>query len=597
MILTSHGPRRPLTGRTAPPDNPDLALFRVVSAVTIALAVLRLGPVAGARGTPASPPPIFEEVSGPTGLTFRHVNGAAGNDTLAEIAGSGAALFDYDGDGDLDVYLVQGGALPGDPARRPAPTGRLFRNDLVVRADGSRVVTFTDVTEKAGLAFSGYGMGAATGDFDDDGWVDLYVTCLGSNHLFRNRGDGTFEDVTRKARADDPRWSTSASFVDFDRDGRLDLYIANYVDFETDPRRVCLSPSSARDYCGPQAYRPVPHRLLRNRGDGTFEDVSERAGIAAERGSGLGVVAADVDGDGWPDLVVANDGNPNFLFMNQHDGTFRNDALAAGIAVNAVGRAMAGMGVDAGDFLGDGREHVFITNIMQDPAALFVNEGNGLFSDRTIASGLVPGTLGRTGFGTGWFDWDNDGWLDLVVTNGAVLKLPEQVRAGSRLPLRQRNVLFRNTGRGTFEDVTARAGAAFSVPEVGRGIAFGDVDNDGATDLLVTNNDGPARLYLNRAGARNRWFGVRLLTRSGRDAIGARLEVLRPALPPLWRRAHTDGSYLCASDPRILVGLGGDGTASGLTVHWPDGTREAWPAPPLRRYATLRQGTSPRFGR
>jgi hypothetical protein len=555
------------------------------------------------RGAPPdSSPPIFKEVAAPTGLDFVHFNGGSGNDTLAEIAGSGAALFDYDGDGDLDVYIVQGTILDGplSDARVPwrgkgRPTGRLFRNDLTVEPDGTRTLHFTDVTEKAGLAFEGYGMGVATGDFDNDGHVDLYVTCLGSNHLFRNRGDGTFEDVTKRAGADDARWSTSAAFFDYDRDGLLDLYVANYVDFEKDPKRVCLAASSARDYCGPQAYKPVPDRLLHNRGNGTFGDVSLKSGIGNERGSGLGVVSADFDGDGWPDLMVANDGDPNFLFLNRRDGTFRNDALMAGVAVNGMGRPMAGMGVDAGDFLGDGREHLFITNIMQDPAALFVNEGDGLFSDRTIAAGLVPGTLGRTGFGTGWFDWDNDGWPDLVVTNGAVHKLWDQVRAGSPLPLRQSNVLYRNTGSGTFTDESGRAGPAFTAPDVGRGIAFGDVDNDGATDLLVTSNGGPVRLFLNRVGSRNRWLGLRLLTRSGRDALGARVEIRRKGLPSLWRRAHADGSYLCASDPRILVGLGANGSATEVRVRWPDGAVETWPAPPLGRYATLRQGRSPRL--
>jgi hypothetical protein len=584
------------------PENRALRRTILVVLTVAALFADRPRDRAAAAGAAMPPAPVFEEVAARTGLVFTHFNGGSGNDTLAEIMGSGAALFDYDGDGDLDVYVVQGTMLDGpiSGARPPwrgsgRPVGRLFRNDLVVKPDGTRVLAFTDVTEGAGLAFEGYGMGAATGDIDGDGRVDLFVTCLGSNRLFRNRGDGTFEDVTKKAGVDDTRWSTSATFVDYDRDGFLDLYVARYVDFETSPKKVCLAASSARDYCGPQAYKPVPHRLFHNRGNGTFEDASERAGVARESGAGLGVVAADVDGDGWPDLVVANDGNPSFLFVNRRDGTFRNDALMAGVAVNAEGRALAGMGVDAGDFLGDGREHVFVTNIMQDPAALFVNEGDGLFSDRTIAAGLVPGTVGRTGFGTGWFDWDNDGWLDLVVANGAVLKLPGQLRARDGLPLRQANVLFRNTGAGTFEDATVRAGKAFTTPDVGRGLAFGDLDNDGRTDLLVTNNSGPVRLFLNREAGRNRWCGLRLVSRTGGDALGARVEIRRPGAKPLWRRAHADGSYLSASDPRVVVGLGPSGAASGLRVHWPDGSAEDWPAPPLGRYTSLRQGTSPRF--
>jgi hypothetical protein len=574
---------------------------RTIALASVFFAAESLLSQAASPSFPASRP-VFDEVAERAGLEFVHVNGAAGNDTLAEVMGSGAALFDYDGDGDLDVYLVQGTTLdPKTPAIRvpgsgsARATGRLFRNDLVVSAAGTRTVRFKDVTVKADLAFEGYCMGAATGDFDNDGHVDLYVTCLGSNHLFRNRGDGTFEDLTKKAGADDPRWSTSAAFADYDRDGFLDLYVANYVDFESDPKRVCLSASSARDYCGPQAYRPVPHRLLKNQRNGTFKDVTLTSGVGRERGSGLGVIAADFDGDGWPDFFVANDGNPNFLFVNQHDGTFRNDALMAGVAVNGLGKPIASMGIDAGDFLGDGREHLFVTNIMQDPAALFVNEGGGIFSDRTVAAGLVPGTFGKTGFGTGWLDWDNDGWLDLVVVNGAVLKLPEQVRAGDPLPLRQKRVLFRNTGRGTFEDVTDRAGPAFAVPEVGRGVALGDVDNDGTVDVLVTNHGGSPRLFLNRAGGHNRWFGLRLVTASGRDALGARVEVRRPGAPSLWRRAHTDGSYLCSSDPRVLVGLGPTGTTPGLRVIWPGGKIETWPPPPLGRYATLREGASPRF--
>jgi hypothetical protein len=545
--------------------------------------------------------PIFVDATAETRLSFRHFNGMTGDFTLAEIMGSGGALFDYDGDGDLDVFFCQGALLGKGmsaalfPWKGPGPpTSRLFRNDLQVRPDGSRTLLFTDVTEKAGLALDGYAMGAAAGDFDNDGRVDLFVTGLNGNHLYRNRGDGSFEDVTAKAHAGgDGRWGTSASFVDYDRDGFLDLYIANYVDFATDPKRPCYAASSARDFCGPQAYKPERHTLLHNRGDGTFEDVTEAAGIAKERGAGLGVVAGDVDGDGWPDLFVGNDGNPNFLWMNQRNGTFRNEALFAGVAVNAMGKPLASMGVDLADADGDGADDIFVTNIMQDSASLFVSVDKGLFEDRTIAAGLGAATRGKTGFGAGFLDWDGDGSLDLVVVNGAVLVLPEQARRGERLPLKQASDLFRNTGKGFFELVTPKGGAALAVPEVSRGALFGDLDNDGRMDVVVTRNNGPAQLLLNRGASANHWLGLRLLTRRGsRDALGARVEVLRPSGPPLWRRCYTDGSYLSARDPRVLVGLGRDPRVSGVRVHWPGGAVETWPALPADRYVTLREGAS-----
>jgi enediyne biosynthesis protein E4 len=563
--------------------------------------LLRAG--VGAMRGPGANSPIFADATQEAGIDFRHFNGMTGNYTLAEVMGSGGALFDYNGDGKLDLYLVQGKLLGKNmseavfPWRGSAPpTGRLFRNDTVTRSDGSRLVRFTDVTEQSGLAFEGYCMGAAAGDYDNDGRTDLYVTCLGSNHLFHNRGDGTFEDATVKAHADDPRWSTSASFVDYDRDGYLDLYVANYVDFGADPARKCYAASSARDFCGPKAYRPVRDRLFHNRGDGTFEDVTVRSGIASESGAGLGVVAADFNLDGWPDIFVGDDSDPNLLWINQHDGTFRNDALLAGVAVNGAGKAMSSMGVDAGDFNGDGTPDLFDTNIMQDSASLFANVGEGIFEDRAISAGLVSRTRGKTGFGAGWLDFDNDGRLDLVVVNGGVLVQPEQARRGDRLPLRQTKELFRNTGKGMFDAVTERAGPAFAVEEVSRGAIFGDVDNDGDVDVVVTNNNGPARLLLNQIGNRNHWLGLRLLTRlGGRDALGARVEVLRPEGPPLWRRAYTDGSYCSSRDPRVLIGLGSDPAISGIRVIWPTGESETWPSMAVDRYATLREGASPRI--
>ena len=278
---------------------------------------------------------------------------------------------------------------PGSPAP-PAKSDRLFRNDLAVGADGTRTVHLVDITAGSGIPVSDYGMGVAAGDFDNDGWVDLYLTNLGPNRLYRNQGDGTFEDVTATAGVDDPRWSTCATFFDYDRDGALDLYVANYVDFESDPKRVCYGGSSARDFCGPKAYAPVPDRLFHNRGDGTFEDVTVASGIGKAYGAGFGVVADDFDGDGWVDLYVGNDGDPNLLWINQHDGTFRNVALWAGAAVDADGAAQASMGVDAGDFDGDGDDDLFMTHITQETNTLYVNDGKGLFEDQTIVSGLGP---------------------------------------------------------------------------------------------------------------------------------------------------------------------------------------------------------------
>ncbi len=549
----------------------------------------------------ASEGPVFVDVAPASGIDFKHFNGMTGNFTIAEITGQGAGLVDYDGDGDLDVYLVQGQLLGTSmseavfPWRGPKPpTDRLFRNDLVVREDGTRKLRFTDVTSKSGIASDGYGMGVATGDFDNDGHVDLYITNLGSNHLYRNRGDATFEDVTAAAGVDDPRWSTCAAFVDYDRDGDLDLFVSNYVDFEKAPTRECYANSSARDFCGPDAYNPVPDRLFRNRGNGTFEDVTVASGINKEFGAGFGVVAADYDSDGWIDIYVANDGDPNQLWLNNGDGTFRNEALWAGAAINSAGMAEASMGVDADDFDEDGDDDIFMTHIMEETNTLFVNDGKGLFEDRTSAAGLASISLGKTGFGTGWFDFDNDGWLDLLVLNGAVRALAERARAGDAYPLGQPNHLLRNTGKGKFEVASDRAGPSFPLIEVSRGAAFGDIDNDGDTDVLVSNNNGPARLLINQIGTNNHWLGLRLLVEDGtRDALGARVEVVRATGKKRWRRVRTDGSFCSSRDPRVLVGLGSDTGVKEVHVTWPDGSRETWRKLSVDSYTTLRQGSAP----
>ncbi len=554
----------------------------------------------------ATPPPAaaaegdgFVEIAGASGLDFVQFNGMSGEWYLVENLGGGAALLDYDGDGDLDVFLVQGEMLgpkplsaalfPPQPGKPPG--ARLYRNDLTVSPDGRRALRFTDVTGQSGIRDTGYGMGVAAADYDNDGHADLYLTNLGPNQLWRNRGDGTFVNVTAEAGTGEPRLSVSAAFLDYDRDGRLDLFVGNYVDFSPDHNRPCYAPWSARDYCSPKVYRALPDTLYRNRGDGTFEDVSVKTRVAQEAGTALGVVAADFNGDGWADVYVANDGMANHLWMNQKDGTFVNDALLAGAAVNREGMAEASMGVDAGDVDGDGDEDLFMTHLAGETNTLYLNNGDGWFEDRSVQSGLAGPSKAYTSFGTAFFDYDNDGDLDLFVASGAVNIIQTQAEAGDPYPLRQTKQLFENLGDGRFRDVTAQAGAALQVPEVSRGVAFGDLDNDGDTDLVVVNNNGPARLLENRLGTRSHWLGLRLIGREGRDAVGARVALERAGQPTLWRRVRADGSYACANDPRVLVGLGPAADVREVRVHWPDGTVESFAGLPADRYHTLRQGT------
>ena len=549
------------------------------------------------------PGPVFVDAQESAGLDFRHFNGMTGELYLPEITGSGAALFDYDNDGDLDVYLVQGAMIGEGKSLKAAilpwqgsdsPRDQLYRNDLQTDAKGVRRLRFTNVTKESGILAEGYGIGVAVGDINDDGWLDLYVTNLGSNQMFLNQGDGTFSDVTAKSGTDDPRWSTSAAFLDYDRDGRLDLFLTNYVDFSVTRNPTCYATSSARDYCGPDAYQPVSDRLFRNRGEGIFEDVSSTSGIYREFGAGLGVATADFNGDGWTDIYVANDGDPNQLWMNQKDGSFRNEALWSGAALNRVGQAEAGMGVDAADFDGDGDEDLFVTHLTEETNTLYVNQGDGVFDDRTIETGLHMPSFSFTGFGTGWLDFDNDGWLDLLALNGAVRILSDLAREGNPYPLGQSNQLFQNTGALSFRDVTDRAGTSFQLKEVSRGAALGDVDNDGDTDVLVVNNSGPARLLLNQVGNRRHWLGLRLLDRAGRrDMLETRVEILLPNDSVLWRRVRTGGSYCSSQDPRVLVGLGPWDAVKMVRVHWPSGQAEEWPDLKLDHYTTIQEGRAP----
>ena len=576
---------------------------RVIVRSAAALTVLVLFVSCGAErqdhqsgAAPIAEPEWFTDRARETGLDFVHVNGMSGGFYMAEILAPGVALFDYDNDGDLDVYLVQGrmlGTRPPIAQQGPARGGRLFRNDLEVRADGTRTLRFTDVTEASGIDARGYGMGVAAGDINNDGCVDLYFTSFGAAQMYRNNCDGTFTDVTKQSGTANPGWSVSAAFVDFDRDGWLDLYVGNYLRYTLESDTTCFSSSGARDYCTPKTYAALPDRLYRNQHDGTFADVSAMAGIAREFGPALGIVTADFNGDGWIDIYVANDGQDNQLWINQRNGTFTNTALLSGAALTAEGKAEASMGIDAGDFDNDGDEDLFMTEQTGEGANLYVNDGTGTFEDRSVRSGLGAATLPYTGFGTALVDADNDGWLDILTVNGAVQTIQALAQAHDRFPLHQRKQLFRNLGNGTFEDATRRGGAAFQISEVSRGAAFGDIDNDGDVDVVVGNNNGPTRLFINNVGSRAHWLGLRLTGGKGpRDMLGARAEIIRKDRPTLWRRVHADGSYASAGDPRILAGLGDSKERPTVRVRWPSGHVEEWHDVPIDRYTTLKEGTA-----
>jgi hypothetical protein len=556
--------------------------------------------LAGPAG--AAPDALFAERAAAAGLVFTHVNGATGHYYLPEEMGAGVALFDYDNDGDLDVFLVQGGALDGSG---PA-TSRLFRNDLTIGPNGARTLHFTDVTDRAGVGLRAYGMGAAVGDYDNDGYLDLFVTSFGAVTLYHNNGNGTFTDVTKVAGISDTQWSTSAAFLDYNRDGWLDLFIANYVDFTLAANLFCTDAVGARDYCGPRAYHPVPDKLYRNDGNGRFTDVTEAAGISKAYGAGLGVATGDYNGDGWIDLYVANDATPNQLWINQHNGTFIDEGPLSGSAVNAQGNPEGSMGIASGDVDVDGDEDLFVTNIVGETSVLYVNDGHGNFEDARAKWGLARPTAAFTGFGTNWIDYDNDGWLDLFIANGAV-NIVEALR-GQALPYRMKNQLFHNTGTGRFEETSAASGPAFALAEIGRGAAFGDIDNDGDVDIVVTNNNGPVRLLLNQTEPRasspgsratspgsqvsSHWLEVRVDQRPGnRFGFGAWIGLERAGKPTLWRRVRTDGSYLSASDVRVHFGLGASPAVSAVVVQWPDGVRERWTGVQVDRLLTFVRGS------
>ncbi len=527
------------------------------------------------RLEPAPPPPppaapVFTDVTEASGIRFRHENSPTTSKYLIETMGGGVALFDYDGDGRLDVFFVNGAALAdpmpaGAEPDKSAPrfANRLYRN----KGDG----TFEDVTARAGLATArGYGMGVAVGDYDNDGLEDLYVTNYGANILYHNNGDGTFTDVTARAGVAAGGWSTSAGFFDYDNDGRLDLFVARYVDFTFANNPYCGERRPGyREYCHPRSFRGVTDLLFHNNGDGTFTDVSNEAGLAKLTGKSLGVAFADYDADGRIDAYVANDSVPAFLLHNDGNGRFTDAALTAGVAYNGEGAAVAGMGADLADYDGDGRPDLFVTTLSGETYSLYRNRGEGAFTYATQGSGIGEATLPFSGWGTKFFDYDNDGRMDLFVAQGHVLDTIELT--SDHLKYQQPPLLLRGDGE-RFTSVGASAGTVFRQSWAGRGAAFGDLDDDGDTDIAVATCGQRPYLLRNDGGNRRHWLAIRTVgSRSNRDGIGCRVKTVTPSGLTQYHTVTTAGSYLSASDKRLLIGLGGDDRLRLLELHWPSG--------------------------
>jgi hypothetical protein len=519
----------------------------------------------------------FADVSREAGLTFQHVNGASPQKHIVETMGSGALFVDIDADGWLDVFLVDGGSVT-DPSVAATAQHRLYRN----KGGGQ----FEDVTKTAGLRHREYGMGACAADYDNDDRIDLYVTNLGPDVLYHNDGHGVFSDATRPAGIGSALLGASCAFADIDNDGDVDLFVANYVD--PDSSKVC-GDTRARAYCRPDVYSGVPSTLYRNNGDGTFTDVTMSSGLGRADGKALGVVFTDFDDDGRADLFVANDLTRNFLYHNEGNGTFSEIGLPAGVAVASDGRVRAGMGTDAGDYDGDGRLDLVVTNFESETHSLFRNLGNGLFADATFESGIGPATLPFLGFGVTFLDYDNDTDLDLAIANGHVLDNADLFRSTSRYA--QRNLLLRNEGKARFVEAGRQAGPAFAVEKVSRTLVAGDIDNDGDLDLLVSNNGQPVDLLRNLADSH---AGNSLLVRlrgreSNRDAIGARVTASVGGRR-LVREVRAGSSYLGQNDLRVHFGLGRATAVDRLDVRWPNGRVETMRSVAAQQVVTVSEG-------
>jgi hypothetical protein len=501
----------------------------------------------------------FADITQASGIRFVHENGSFGKKYLPEALGPGCAFIDYDNDGYPDVLLVNGKGWPGH--ERASEKGiRLYHNN--------RNGTFTDITAKSGLSLSIYGMGVAIGDYDNDGYDDIFVTTVGQSHLFHNNHNGTFTDVTRQAGLwGINEFSTSAAWVDYDRDGKLDLIVGNYVDWSPQKDITCTLDGTHKSYCTPESYAGIPPRLWHNLGNGKFEDVTHKTGLFDTASKTLGVTALDYNGDGWPDLLFANDTQPNKLYVNNGNGTFTERAVQAGIAFSEDGIARAGMGVDSGDYDHSGRPSIIISNFSNQMMSLYHNEGNGLFVDEAPRSEIGRASLLTLGFSCFFFDYDLDGWADIFVTNGHIEDDIDKIQ--KRIKYRQPPHLFHNTGGGKFQDVAAQFGPDFSAPRVGRGAAFADIDNDGYLDVLVTTNGGAPVLFHN-PGGKNHGLRIKLVgIKSNRDGIGAAVRV-KNGNDTQYQLLHS-GGYLSQSELVLTFGLGGAARADNVEITWPSG--------------------------
>jgi hypothetical protein len=520
----------------------------------------------------------FTDITEKSGVNFRHVSSPEKKYIVESMSG-GVALFDYDNDGYLDLYLVN--SLTVDLVKSKQKTKSvLYHNN----GDG----TFTEVTDKAGVGDIGWGIGATIGDYNNDGWDDIYVTCLGPNHLLRNNGNGTFTDVTQKAGVGDPRWSTGAAFVDYDNDGKLDLFVSNYVDFDVNnlpefgKGRTCQF-KGIPVQCGPRGLKGAGDTLYHNNGNGTFTDVSKKAGVSDADGYyGLGVIASDFDEDGLVDIFVANDSTPNFLYHNNGDGTFKDIGFSSGTAVNENGSEQGSMGVTLGDYNHDGRLDLFITNFDDDYNTLYRNDGKGSFTDVSYAAKVAAVSLPYVGWGTWFFDYDNDGWADLLVVNGHVYpQLPSY---------RQRNFVHHNNRDGTFTEVGEQLGAPFAEKRTGRGAAFGDIDNDGDVDVVINNLDGPPQVLRNDGGNGNNSILIKTIgVKSNRDGIGARIKIVSGDLTQI-EEVYSGGSYLSQNDLRFHFGLEKRTKINLIEVHWPGGTVDKIVDAGVNKIITIKEG-------